>query len=211
MIQDPDKLRSEFDYECVLSVKPIELGTVAQEKYKALFVQYFWFDVVDQQKVFYRDVQLFLRGLCETLLSEFLVELYNRLDLQALDPQAMFSRSEDRAVDYFMDCCLVLTRFNLLADDVGAAVLQQFKAASYFLQRWRNQLSECPVVDNVFNLWLSYPHWSRCTALLDVNQIVFCNSLRSMYCAGFLDVGDTALNQGQMLSSINSVRSWSSL
>ena len=50
-----DKVPSEFDYECVLSVKPIELGTVAQEKIKALFAQYFRFDVANQQKVFHRE------------------------------------------------------------------------------------------------------------------------------------------------------------
>ena len=161
MIQDPDKMPPEFDYESVRGAKPVELGTVAQGKYKALF------DVTDQHKVFCRQVQHFLRGLCETLLSVYPVDRESRLDLSAFDPQAMFSRSKDPVVDSFMNCCLVLRRFGLLADGLGVVVLQQVNGVSNsFLHCSQNQSSDCPVVGDVLNLWLSYPHWSRCRAFL---------------------------------------------
>ena len=78
------------------------------------------------------------------------------------------------------------------------------------MHRWHCQSSSGPVVDDVINLWCSYPFWSRCADLLAVFKIVVCCSARSQYVADFLDVGVTALSQGQLLSSMNLVRSWTS-
>ena len=211
MIQDADKVPAAFDHERLLSTRPVDLGTVSQERYKALFVQYFRFDVLDQQRVFYRELQLFLAKLCEDLVADYQSDNAGRRNLSAFAPEAMFRRSKDRVVDSLMDCCLLLTRLCFLTDAQGAKVVQQYDVVyNYFIHRWRCQSSSGRVVDDVINLWCSYPFWSRCADLLTVFKIVVCCSARSQYVADFLDVGVTALSQGQLLSSMNLVRSWTS-
>ena len=187
------------------------MGVLSQEKYKALFAQYFRYDVQDQQKVFYREIQLFLRGLCESLISEYQSDVISRINLTAFDPECMFNRSKDRNVDALMDCCLVFTRAKLVPEDRGAVVLQQYNEVSgYFVHRWRIQSTSSPIIDDVINLWLSYPHWHRCNELLDMFRVIICSTTRSPYVADFVDVGATSLAQGQMLSAVNFVRSWAS-
>ena len=211
MIQDADKVPAAFDHERLLSTRPVDLGTVSQKRYKALFVQYFRFDVLDQQRVFYRELQLFLAKLCEDLVADYQSDNAGRLNLSAFAPEAMFRRSKDRVVDSLMNCCLLLTCLGFLTDAQGAKVVQQYDDVyNYFMHRWRCQSSSGPVVDDVINLWCSYPFWSRCADLLAVFKIVVCCSARSQYVADFLDVGVTALSQGQLLSSMNLVRSWTS-
>ena len=211
MVQDADKIPAAYDHERLLSTRPVELGTLSQERYQALFVQYFRFDVRDQQRVFYRKIQLFLAKLCEDLVAEYQTDAEGRLNVTAFAPEAMFYRSKDRVVDALMDCCLLLTRLGSLGDVQGAKVVQQYNDVySYFMHRWRSQSSSGPVVDDVISLWRAYPFWSRCSDLLCVFKVVVCCTTRSQYMADFLDVGSTALPQGQLLSSMNLVRSWTS-
>ena len=111
-----------------------------------------------------------------------------------------------------MDCCLLLTRLNFPTDVECAKVVQKYdEVYNYFMHRWRSQSFTGPVVDDVINLWRSYPFWSRCADLLEVFKIVIiCCSARSQYVADFLDVGVTDLSQGQLLSSMNLLGSWTS-
>ena len=202
-VQDADKIPAAFDHERLLSTKPIDLGVVPQERYKALFVQYFRFDVLDQQRVFYREIQLLMTKLCEDLVADYHSDYEGRLNLSAFAPEAMFRRSKDRVVDSLplMDCCLLLTRLDFLTDKQGARVVQQYdEVYNYFMHRWRSQSFTGPVVDDVINLWRSYLFWSRCADLLEGFKIVICCSARSQYVADFLDVGVTALSQGQLLT-----------
>ena len=65
-----------------------------------------------------------------------------------------------------------------------------------------------PVIDDAVSLWLSYPSWDRCQEFRDIMEILFVGMLHDPYTANFLDVGNTALDGGIMLSSLNLVRSW---
>ena len=107
-----------------------------QENYKALFADYFRFDVLNQQKVLYGEVQLFLNGLCETLLAEYLLESRSRVNFGAFDHEGLMRRSKDRVMDSFVDSCLVLTRVGLVPEDRSALLIQQFNdVISYYLHR----------------------------------------------------------------------------
>ena len=165
-----------------------------QKSVKALFVQYFRFDVLDQQRVFYREIQLFMAMFCEDLVAEYHSDFEGRLNLSAFAPEAIYRPSKDRVMDSLMDCCLLLTRLGFFSDVQGAKVVQQYdEVYNYFLHRWRSQSSTGPMVYDVINLWRSYPFWSRCADLLDVFKIVICFSARSQYVTDFLEVGVTAL------------------
>ena len=65
-----------------------------------------------------------------------------------------------------------------------------------------------PDVDDAIILWVSYPHWQRCSELFDFLRIVTCCVVRRQHVADFVDIGTTSLTPGQMLSSFNLVRSW---
>ena len=164
-----------------------------------------------RQRVFYREIQLFMAMFCEDLVAEYHSDFEGRLNLSAFAPEAIYRPSKDRVMDSLMDCCLLLTRLGFFSDVQGAKVVQQYdEVYNYFLHRWRSQSSTGPMVYDVINLWRSYPFWSRCADLLDVFKIVICFSARSQYVTDFLEVGVTALSQGQLLSSMNLVRSWTS-
>ena len=179
MIQDPAIVPNDHECDLIFSTRAIELGTLPQEKYKALFVQYFRYDVLGQQKVFYREIQLFLKDLCETLVAEYRADSCIRLNLSAFDPEFVYQKSKDRVIDALMDCCLLLTRVDVLAEGQGAEIVQQYgEVSGYFLNRWHSQSFTSPVIDDIINLWSSYPHWERCVELSIVWRIVICCSVR---------------------------------
>ena len=126
MVQDADKVPAAFDHDRLFSTKLIELSVVPQERYKALFVQYFRFNVLDQRRVFYREIQLFMAKICENLVADYHSDFEGRLSLSAFAPEAIYRRSKDRVVDSLMDCCLLLTRLGFLSDVQGANVVQQY-------------------------------------------------------------------------------------
>ena len=95
------------------------------------------------------------------------------LCLMPFDPTLVFSGSKDRLVASLLLTCIVLTRHRLLANDFGSTVLLQYsKVSAYFRQKWLSQSNEVPVIDDIFNLWVSYPYWQRCAELLDVIHLV---------------------------------------
>ena len=55
---------------------------------------------------------------------------------------------------------------------------------------------------------MSYPYWQRCAELLDIIHLVFSGAIRSQYSVDFVDGMTTALSEGEMVSSLNLVRSW---
>ena len=209
MVQEPSTVPPEYDYNELLKTTPIVRGPVPQATYTSLFAQYFRYDVLDQQSVFYREVQLFLSGLCETLLAEYQADRRHRLSFLPFDPVYIYHRTKDRVIDSLVDTCLVLTSVGILSDDQGAVVVQQYnEVSSYFMHRWRSQSTGSPEVDDIIHLWLSYPHWQRCEELLDVFKVVISAAVRSDYVPDFVDCGSTALTEGQHLSCLNFVRSW---
>ena len=67
-----------------------------------------------------------------------------------------------------------------------------------------------PVIDDIVAMWMSYPNWSRCQALLGVVQVVFGGMIHGCYTTDFRHLGVTVIDDGVMLSSLHLVWSWMS-
>ena len=99
MVVSPETIPSEFE---VLSVLKLRIGgsvPVDQDRYQALFGQYFRFDVSLQKPFFYKEVQKFLRTVCEACIADFDQGWLRHLSLLPLDPCAIQSCSMDRLTD----------------------------------------------------------------------------------------------------------------
>ena len=127
MVQDQATVPAEYDYDRILSVKPVTWGVVSHEKYKALFGQYFRFDALDQQRVFYREVQLFLSSVCESMLAGNQSHRISRVSVGDFEPECVARRSKYWVGDSLMDCCLVITRAGFLSEKQGAVILHDTK------------------------------------------------------------------------------------
>ena len=57
-------------------------------------------------------------------------------------------------------------------------------------------------------MWLSYPHWGRCTQLRQIIDLMFSVVVVSSYRADFVDDVATALDPDELASSLQLVRSW---
>ena len=209
LVEPCGSVPASYDLTGILAVPAIDGGTLSEEKIRALFGQYFRFDVISQQPFFYRDVQQFLSGLCFALADEYRSGSDDMLDLTPFDPILVFRGNKDRLVDSLLDTCQVLVRHHLFEEDMRATVLRQYSdVSSFFREKWRSQSNDDPVVDDIFNTWLSYPHWQRCCELKNVLQICFSGLLRSPYEIIFWDQGATVLPEVEAVSSFNFVRSW---
>ena len=129
MVQDQTTISAEFDYDRILSSKPFTFRVISQEMYKALCGQCFRFDVLDQQRVFYREMQ-FLSGICESMLAEYHTHRVPRNSGGAFDPEYVARRSIERVVVSSMDFCFVLTRIGILSEGQGAVILHQCDGVS---------------------------------------------------------------------------------
>ena len=209
MVINPETIPPEFE---VLSVLRLEIGEsvpVDKDRYQALFGQYFRFDVSRQKPFFYKEVQKFLRTVCESCMSDFDQGWLKHLSLLPLDPIAVQSFSVDRLTDHLVGTLSVLSFGDLSNEGDGAVILQQYReVTSYFRRRWESSAVTVPVVEDAVSLWLSYPSWDRCKELRDVFEVLVVGMLHDVYRADFHDVGNTLLEKGIMLSSLHLVRSW---
>ena len=96
------------------------------------------------------------------------------------------------------------------SDSGGVIVLQYREVAAYFKRRLEASSSLLSVIDEAVASWLSYLSWDRCRELHDVLKIMFVGMFHDSYRTDFVDVGNTALEKGVLLSSLNVVRSWMS-
>ena len=210
MVVEPISIPPEFEVLTVLKLKLGESVQVDKARFQALFGQYFRFDVSSQKPFFYKEVENFLRAVCEACIGDFDQGWIKHLSLLPLDPYAIQSGSKDRLTDILVGTISVLSFSDLCSGGNGAVIVQQYReVASYFKRRWETSVSMEPVIDDAVSLWLSYPSWDRCQEFRDVMEILFVGMLHhDPYTANFFDVGNTALDGGIMLSSLNLVRSW---
>ena len=209
MVVSPETIPPEFE---VLSVLKLRIGgsiPVDQDRYQALFGQYFRFDVSRQKPFFYKKVQKFLRTVCEACIADFDQGWLRHLSLLPLDPCAIQSCSMDRLTDVLVGTLSVLSSGDLCSEEDGAVIVQQYReVASYFKRRWESSVATAPVFEDAVSLWLSYPSWDRCKELRDVIEVLVVGMLHDVYRVDFHDVGNTVLEKGIMLSSLHLVRSW---
>ena len=57
-------------------------------------------------------------------------------------------------------------------------------------------------------MWLSYPHWGRCTQLRQIVDLMFSVVVVSSYRADFVDDVATALDPDELASSLHLFRNW---
>ena len=115
----------------------------------------------------------------------------------------------DRLTDILVGTISVLSFGDLCSSDSGGVIVQQHReVAAYFKRRCELSDAALPVIDDGLSLWLFYPSWDRFREFHDVLQILFVGMLHDNYQADFIDVGNTALDEGVMLSSLNFVGSW---
>ena len=211
LVVEPSSLPPDFEVLAVLKLRLGESKPVDKARFQVLFGQYFRFDVVSQKPFFYKEVQNFLRTVCESCIGDYDQGWVKHLSLLPLDPYAIQSVSMDRLTDILVGTLSVLSFGDLCRGDQGAIILQQYReVVNYFKHRWESNASVVPVIDDAMSLWLSYPSWDRCQEFRGIVEILFVGMLHDSYAADFQDVGDTALDDGIMLSSLNIIRSWMS-
>ena len=195
MVVEPTSIPPEFEVLTVLKLRLGESVQVDEARFQALFGQHFRFDVSSQKPFFYKEVQNFLRAVCEACMGDFDQGWIKYLSLLPLDPYAIQSGSMDRLTDILVGTLSVLSFGDLCSGGNGAVIVEQYReVASYFKLRWETSVSMVPVIDDAVTLWLSYPSWDRCQEIRDVMEIIFVGMLHDPYTANFHDVGITALD-----------------
>ena len=116
--------------------------------------------------------------------------------------------SEDRCIDALVGTCVTLSRYNLMSDDLAAAILRQYREVTKFFKNKWTLIEGAPVVDDVISLWFSYPYWSRCQKLLSVLNLLFGLAVVGTYTPNFTDEVDAAMPVDALRSSLHLVRSW---
>ena len=211
LVVEPSSLPPDFEVLAVLKLRLGESKPVDKARFQVLFGQYFSFDVVSQKPFFYKEVQNFVRTVCEACIGDYDQGWVKHLSLLPLDPYAIQSVSMDRLTDILVGTLSVLSFGDLCRGDHGAIILQQYReVVNYFKRRWESNASVVPVIDDAMSLWLSYPSWDRCQQFRGIVEILFVGMLHDSYAAGFQDVGGSALDDSIMLSSLNIIRSWMS-
>ena len=127
-------------------------------------------------------MQRFLSSLCLPLTDEYRSGNDDLLDLTPFDTILVFRGNKDRLIDSLLVTCQVLVCHHLCEGDSSATVLREYSDVSnFFRQKWRSQSNYEPVVENIFTMWLSYPHWQRCSKLKTVLQFCVSGIMRSTY------------------------------
>ena len=203
--------RIPADYEVAILLKPFECecADIDVNLYRLHFGQFFRFDVSSQLPFFYKSVQKLLVALCRNLSSMWQRVWPNYLSFTPFDPTLIHSGSDDRRVDALVETCAVLTSHGLLDMGSGGTVQQQYlDVIQYFKRKWTALQDDVPVVEYVISMWMSYPHWERCSELKEVLDLVITITITGNYEVDFKDEASTALHADTLLSSLHLVRSW---
>ena len=197
---------AEYEIAALLKNVDREYADVDSNMYRLHFGQYFRFDISTQLPFFYKSVQKMLVGICRGLSGLWQRTWPQHLSLTPFDPVLIHSGSDDRCVDSLVATCAVLTAHGL---DDGGVVQQQYREVTqFFKRRWASTAEELPVVEDIFALWMSYPHWERCEQLRQVIDLAFSAVATSSYRADFVDDVGGALDPDELASSVYFVRSW---
>ena len=200
---------AEYDIAALLKNVDREYADVDSNMYRLHFGQYFRFDISTQLPFFYKSVQKMLVGICRGLSELWQRTWPQHLSLTPFDPVLIHSGSDDRCVDSLVATCAVLTAHGLVGLDDGGVVQQQYREVTqFFKRRWASTAEELPVVEDIFALWMSYPHWERCEQLRQVIDLAFSAVATSSYRADFVDDVGGALDPDELASSVHFVRSW---
>ena len=200
---------AEYEITALLQVIDSECADVDAHLYKMHFGQYFRYDISSQLSFFYKEVQKMLMSLCRGLSGLCQRTWPKHPSLTPFDLVLIHQGSDDRRVDSLVETCAVLTAHGLVDLDDGGVVQQQYREVTqFFRKRWSFSADELPAVEDVIAMWLSYPHWGRCTQLRQIIDLMSSVVVVSSYRADFVDDVATALDPDELASSLHLVRSW---
>ena len=89
-----------------------------------------------------------------------------------------------RTIDVLMavETCAAFTSHGLLETcDSGLVQQQYLEVTQFFKRRWTAVQDEVPVVEDIFSMWMAYPHWERCLQLRRVLDLVIGLTITSSY------------------------------
>ena len=122
---------------------------VDKARFQALFGQYSQFDRISQKPFFYKEVQNFLRKVCEACVAD--QGWVKHLSLLPFDPYLVQSGSMDRVTDILVGTISVLSFGDLCSSGNGGIIVQQYReVAASFKRRWESSTAVLPVVDDAF-------------------------------------------------------------
>ena len=126
-----------------------------------------------------------------------------------LDPVVMKSGVTSRVLSALELCCRTFATRKLMSSGWAVDVHHQYsEVVSYFYSVWARDGGDVPVVPDLVNLWLGYPHWDARPELFHfIRLMLVCLSYDYMECA-FEDHVCGALESTAILSGIKLVRSW---
>ena len=81
-------------------------------------------------------------------------------------------------------------------------------ALQWYQREWGSGGDDVPVVSNVIDMWLSYPHWDVAAELSHVVRVFLVTVASPSYSVDFVDPVSTALTHDAKMSAIHLVRSW---
>ena len=110
LVQTPSDVLPASDIAGLLAVRTLDWCLFDEEKFRALFGQYFRLDISSQRSYVYRENQQFLSGLCTALVTDY--QRGDILSLAPFDAVLVIGGSKDRLVDSLLLTCLSLISAN---------------------------------------------------------------------------------------------------
>ena len=158
LVVEPTSVPPEFEVPAVLRLRITESMPVDKARFQALFAQYFRFDISSQKPFFYKEVQNFLRTVCEACVADFDQGWVKHLTLLPFDPYLVQSGSMDRLTYILVGTISVLSFGDLCSSGNGGVIVQQYReVAAYFKRRWESSTAVLPVVDDAYLCGFFYP------------------------------------------------------
>ena len=158
LVVEPTSVPPEFEVPAVLRLRIAESMPVDKARFQALFAQYFRFDISSQKPFFYKEIQNFLRTVCEACVADFDQGWVKHLTLLPFDPYLVQSGSMDRLTYILVGTISVLSFGDLCSSGNGGVIVQQYReVAAYFKRRWESSTAVLPVVDDAYLCGFFYP------------------------------------------------------
>ena len=208
MIHDSSEVPHRLDVSKLLSRADRRLKPVSECGFESRFHQYFLPDMRPQLPVFFRAFQKFLLGVVARVISELECRR-SMICTSILEPVVMKSGMTSRVLAALELCCRTFATRNLMSAGSAVDVHHQYReVVEYFCELWARDGDDVPVVPDIINLWLGYPHWDARPELFHfIRLMLVCVSYENAECS-FQDNVCGALEPSALMSGLEFVRSW---
>ena len=208
MICDPAGIPHKFDVMKLLAPCELQLKAATDCGFQNTLGQYFLPDMKSRLPYFYKACQNTIHGLITAIVRD----LSGRRALVCstpFDPVFMKFGLRSSLKTSLELWCRSLTLRHFLRSGRAVDVHRQYMTALQWYQReWGSGGDDVPVVSNVIDMWLSYPHWDVAAELSHVVRVFLVTVASPSYSVDFVDPVSTALTHDAKMSAIHLVRSW---